>query len=100
MPVVNCGPTEMTIPRGTHIGLMETIHADGAIKVDEGEVAAKLAAREVQMPAPPSAERRQQILQELTLTVPSAEKQKYIDLIMVQAGTIVQFLSYPKKWGK
>ncbi len=82
MPLINSGPTEMTIPRGTQIGLMETIHADGAIKVDEGEVAAKLSAREVQLPAPPSTKRRQQILQELTLTVPSTKKEKYIDLIM------------------
>ena len=43
MPLINCGPTEIVIPRGTPIGHLETIFADGAYKVDEAAVEASLA---------------------------------------------------------
>jgi hypothetical protein len=76
----------MVIPRGTPIGHLETIFADGAYKVDEAAVEASLAQAGSQLPPPPppppSAERAQQILREATLTVPDIEKQKYTRLLL------------------
>ena len=82
IPVINCGPTEMVIPRGTHVGQMETIFADGAIPMDETAIAESINQYASTLPLPPSQHRKQQILQELTLTVPQNEKQAYIDLIL------------------
>jgi len=76
MPIFNCGPTEIVIPRGTPIGHLETIFADGAYKVDEAAVEASLAQAGSQLPPPPSAARAEHILREATLTVLEAEKQK------------------------
>jgi len=72
----------MVTPQGTAIGHLETIFADGAYQVDEAAIEASLAQAGVTLPLAPTAERRQQILQELTLTVPETEKQAYIDLIL------------------
>ena len=82
MPVINCGPTEMIIPRGTNIGQIETIFADGAMHVDETTVAASIARGPTDFPPPPTPGRVKQILQDLTLTVPQELKQQYIDLIL------------------
>ena len=82
MPVINCGPTEIIIPRGTSIGQIETIFADGAMHVDEATVAASIARGPTDLPPPPNPNRVKQILQDLTLTVPQEYKQTYIDLIL------------------
>ena len=68
-------------PRGTNIGQIETIFADGAIKIDEAAVAATIASKSTALLAAQSAERVKQILQDLTLTVPVHEKQAYLNLI-------------------
>ncbi len=80
MPIINCGPTEIVIPRGTPIRHLETIFADGAYKVDEAAVEASLAQAGSQLLPLPSTDRAQQILREATLMVPDSEKQKYIQL--------------------
>ena len=50
--------------------------------VDETTVAASIQKGPTELPPPPTQERIKQILQDLTLTVPQQEKQKYIDLIL------------------
>jgi transposase InsO family protein len=82
MPLINCGPTELTIPRGTAIGHLETIFADGAYQVDEAAVEASLAQAGATLPSAPSAARAEQILREATITVPESEKQKYKQLLI------------------
>ena len=82
LPLINCGPTEIVIPRGTPIGQMETIFADGAQQIDVAEVSAAIAARSPPLPGPPSPARAQQIVQDLTLTVPDQCKQQYLNLLL------------------
>jgi len=72
MPVVNCGPTEITIPRGTSVGQLETIFANGAHQVEEAAEEANLAQARATLPPAPSDKRCQQILRELTLTAPTS----------------------------
>ena len=62
MPVINCGPTEMFIPRGTTVGQIETIFADGAMLVDETTVAASIQKGPTELPPPPTQERIKQII--------------------------------------
>ena len=81
-PVTNCGPTAVTLERGTILGQMESIVEGAACKVDEQQLLHAVNAVTVNRPPPPSPERQKQILADLTLTVPDCERQKYIDLIM------------------
>ena len=81
-PLTNCGPTEMVIPRGTLIGQLETIFADGAQQINEAEIASALAQTSTALPSPPSPARAKQILQDVTLTVPEQFKQQYLNLLL------------------
>jgi hypothetical protein len=87
MPIINCGPTEIIVPRGTAIGHLETIFADRAYQVDEAAVEASLAQAGATLPTAPSAAQAEQILREATLTVPEAEKQKYKQLLIANHDT-------------
>ena len=72
----------MVIPRGTQMGQIETIFADGAQQDNEAEVAAAIASNSATMPGPPLLASAQQILQDVTLTVPDQYKQQYLTLLL------------------
>jgi hypothetical protein len=80
-PVTNCGPTPITLARGTVIGQMEAITPSAACEIDQQQLFAVLNAVDTTRPLPPSLERQKQLLADLTLTVPDAQRQKYVDLI-------------------
>jgi len=60
---------------------MEAITPSAACKIDQQQLLAALNAVDATRPPPPSLQRQKQLLADLTLTFPDAERQKYIDLI-------------------
>ena len=81
MKITNCSPTQLLLPRGTPLGMMETLLPDAATEVNETDYLEFVSQQAPSRPAPLSPERKIEIMKDLNLSVPEEEREAYLKLI-------------------
>jgi len=82
MNVKNCSPTETRLVKGEEVGFVECVQNVPIQKFEPKHIENEINAISIRRPANISEQRKNQILNDLNLTVPEIEKQAYIDLIL------------------
>jgi transposase InsO family protein len=78
----NCSPSDIEIPRGTHIGFLESVQPSSVSLIDQNLIAATFAANSTPPPPPLPPDKQTEFLKGLNLTVPPTERQAYIELLL------------------
>jgi hypothetical protein len=85
MVVQNCSPTDLHIPRGTKMGVLENIHGERILPMDGKKIVEQINASKStpdNLPKPLSPAEQKEFLKKLNLNVPEDEQKLYEQIIL------------------